>query len=80
MRITQPELAALCGAAEGSVHKALREMRDARLVTTRYGRITIWDPEGLRVVAELGEPERPAGPAEVMRDRPVSVRTASGMP
>ncbi len=79
VRITQPELAALCGAAEGSVHKALREMRDARLVTTRYGRITIWDLERLRTVAELDEPPRPAVP-EIIRDRPVAIRTVSEMP
>ncbi|MCY1142364.1 Crp/Fnr family transcriptional regulator [Actinoplanes sp. Pm04-4] len=51
VRITQPELAALCGAAEGSVHKALRELRDAHLVSTRYGRITVWDPHRLRAAA-----------------------------
>ncbi|MCO8276609.1 Crp/Fnr family transcriptional regulator [Actinoplanes sp. TRM 88003] len=51
VRLTQPELATLCGAAEGSVHKALRELRDAHLVSTRYGRITVWDPQRLRAAA-----------------------------
>jgi len=59
VRLTQPELAALCGAAEGSVHKALREMRDARLLTTRYGRITVWDLRRLRDTARLGRTEEP---------------------
>jgi CRP/FNR family transcriptional regulator, cyclic AMP receptor protein len=51
VRLTQPELAALCGAAEGSIHKALRELRDANLVSTRYGRITVWDLQRLRAAA-----------------------------
>jgi len=67
VRLTQPELAALCGAAEGSVHKALRELRDAHLVSTRYGRITVWDPQRLRAAA-------------VIPDRSASTRAASGTP
>ncbi|WP_250007766.1 Crp/Fnr family transcriptional regulator [Actinoplanes sp. M2I2] len=54
VRLTQPELAALCGAAEGSIHKALRELRDAHLVSTRYGRITVWDLRRLRDAAQAG--------------------------
>ncbi|WP_250037119.1 Crp/Fnr family transcriptional regulator [Paractinoplanes maris] len=54
VRLTQPELAALCGAAEGSIHKALRELRDAHLVSTRYGRITVWDQHRLRTAGRLG--------------------------
>ncbi|GAA0499327.1 Crp/Fnr family transcriptional regulator [Paractinoplanes deccanensis] len=48
IRLTQPELATLCGAAEISVHKALRDMRRSHLVSSRYGRIIVWDLSGLR--------------------------------
>ncbi|WP_240670303.1 Crp/Fnr family transcriptional regulator [Actinoplanes solisilvae] len=58
VRLTQPELATLCGAAEISVHKALREMRHSRLVTTRYGRITVWDLARLRNSADMAPDQR----------------------
>lgn len=41
--ITQPELATLSGAAEPTVHKALRRLRDAGVVSTGYRTIRIED-------------------------------------
>jgi CRP/FNR family transcriptional regulator, cyclic AMP receptor protein len=58
VRLTQPELATLCGAAEVSVHKALRAMRRAKVVTTRYGRITVWDLDALRDHADMAPGQR----------------------
>ncbi|MEV0004831.1 Crp/Fnr family transcriptional regulator [Micromonospora sp. NPDC050980] len=52
VRLTQPELATICGAAETSIQKALRELRADRLVDTDYRRITVRD---LRRLRELGE-------------------------
>ncbi len=39
--ITQPELAALCGAAEPTVHKALRGLRETGVISTGYRTIRI---------------------------------------
>ena len=36
INLTQPELATLCGAADITVHKALRELREAGLIGTTY--------------------------------------------
>jgi CRP/FNR family transcriptional regulator, cyclic AMP receptor protein len=52
--LTQPELAALVGAAERTVHKALAELRERRLVNTGYRRITVLDPQGLEAAIALG--------------------------
>lgn len=46
--LSQPELAGLCGAAEISVQKALRELRDDGLLSTGYRRITVLDLPALR--------------------------------
>jgi len=51
--LTQPELAGLCAAAEVSLHKAFRELREAHIVDTGYRRVIVLDPEALRVVADL---------------------------
>lgn len=53
VRLTQPELATMCGAAEITVQKALRDMRRSNLVSTRYGRITVWDLPALRGRADM---------------------------
>jgi CRP-like cAMP-binding protein len=53
VRLTQPELATMCGAAEISVQKALRELRRANVVSSRYGRITVLDLPALRGGADL---------------------------
>ncbi|WP_055497708.1 Crp/Fnr family transcriptional regulator [Streptomyces albus] len=46
--LTQPELATLCGAAEPTVHKALRRLREAGVVTTGYRSIRVEDLALLR--------------------------------
>lgn len=56
VRLTQPELATICGAAETSVQKALRELRSDGLVETDYRRITVPDLEALARCGEV-EPE-----------------------
>ena len=52
--LTQPELAALVGAAERTVHKALAELRERGLISTGYRRITVLDPQGLEAAVGLG--------------------------
>jgi CRP-like cAMP-binding protein len=54
-RLTQPELAALTGAAETTIHKGLRELRKEGLLETGYGSAVIRDLAGLRRVADLAE-------------------------
>jgi CRP/FNR family transcriptional regulator, cyclic AMP receptor protein len=49
--VTQSELAGLIGASEPAVHKALRALRDAEIIGTGYGRLTIVDISRLRRVA-----------------------------
>lgn len=49
--ITQSELAGLIGASEPAVHKALRVLRDAEIISTGYGRLTIADISRLRRIA-----------------------------
>ncbi|MCX4385348.1 Crp/Fnr family transcriptional regulator [Micromonospora peucetia] len=53
VRLTQPELASICGAAETSIQKALRELRTESLVDTDYRRITVRDLPRLRQLGEL---------------------------
>lgn len=52
-RLTQPELATLIGAAETTVHKVLRELRDEDLLVTGYRSTTIRDLPRLRKLADL---------------------------
>ena len=49
--LTQPELAAMVGASEPSVHRTLRQLRADGVVDTGYRRITIRDPAALDVIA-----------------------------
>jgi CRP/FNR family cyclic AMP-dependent transcriptional regulator len=49
--VTQSELAGLIGASEPAVHKALRALRDAEIIGTGYGRLTIADISRLRRIA-----------------------------
>jgi CRP-like cAMP-binding protein len=51
VRFTQAELAAATGAAETSVHKALRGLREAGIVRHGYGRIIILRPAELDSLA-----------------------------
>ncbi|GAB7052203.1 Crp/Fnr family transcriptional regulator [Catenuloplanes indicus] len=53
VQLTQPELAALCGASEVSVHRAMRQLRREGVVRSRYRRITIVDLPSLRHQADL---------------------------
>lgn len=50
--ITQSELAGLIGASEPAVHKAIRALRDAGVLSTGYGRMVVDDIAALRQIAE----------------------------
>ncbi|MEV8532856.1 Crp/Fnr family transcriptional regulator [Streptomyces sp. NPDC051211] len=52
-RLTQPEIAALTGAAETTIHKGLRELREEGLLETGYRTTTIRDLARLRKLADL---------------------------
>ncbi|MFE7270094.1 Crp/Fnr family transcriptional regulator [Streptomyces sp. NPDC057623] len=54
-RLTQPELAAFIGAAETTIHKGLRELRDEGLLVTGYRSTTIRDLPRLRRLADLAD-------------------------
>jgi CRP/FNR family cyclic AMP-dependent transcriptional regulator len=49
--LTQPELAAMVGASEPSVHKALRQLRNDSVVVTGYRQVVITDPAALDAIA-----------------------------
>jgi len=49
--LTQPELAAMVGASEPSVHKALRHLRAEGVVGTGYRRVVIRNPVALDAIA-----------------------------
>jgi CRP-like cAMP-binding protein len=49
--LTQPELAAMVGASEPSVHKALRQLRKDGAVVTGYRQVVITDPAALDAIA-----------------------------
>jgi CRP/FNR family cyclic AMP-dependent transcriptional regulator len=51
--LSQPELASLCGAAEITVQKALRELREDGLVVTGYRRVAVLDLPRLLLAGEL---------------------------
>ncbi|MET9761541.1 Crp/Fnr family transcriptional regulator [Streptomyces sp. NPDC006372] len=52
-RLTQPELAALTGAAETTIHKGLRELRREGLLETGYGSTLIRELDRLREIGDL---------------------------
>lgn len=54
VRLTQQELATICGAAETSIQKVLRELRERGLVETDYRRIVIRDLGGLCRAGRMG--------------------------
>ncbi|WP_406135890.1 Crp/Fnr family transcriptional regulator [Streptomyces sp. NBC_01089] len=59
--LSQPEMATLAGAAESSIHKALRALRESGAVVTGYRRITILDLDHLaRIALAAGAGESPA--------------------
>ncbi len=49
--LTQSEFAAMVGASEPSIQKALHRLRDDGIVVTSYRKIIITDPEALDLVA-----------------------------
>jgi len=53
-QLTQPEIATLTGAAETTIHKALRELRETGLLDTGYRSTTIRDLARLKQVGGLG--------------------------
>lgn len=53
--LTQPELAALVGAAEPTVHKALAELRRRDVIITRYRRTVVRDIAKLQMIARIEE-------------------------
>jgi CRP/FNR family transcriptional regulator, cyclic AMP receptor protein len=55
VRLTQPELATLCGAAEVSLQRAFSDLRKAGMVATRQGWLTVRDLGRLRLVANLDD-------------------------
>jgi hypothetical protein len=50
--VTQSELAGLISASEPAVHKALKALRDSRVIGTGYGRLVIRDIATVRHIAE----------------------------
>ncbi|WP_244367901.1 Crp/Fnr family transcriptional regulator [Micromonospora echinofusca] len=57
VHLTQPDLATICGAAETSVQKALREMRTEELIETDYRKLTVRNLAGLREAGMLDPDE-----------------------
>jgi CRP/FNR family transcriptional regulator, cyclic AMP receptor protein len=51
--LTQPELAAMVGASEPSVHKALRQLRSDGIVVTGYRQVIISNPMALDKIAGI---------------------------
>jgi CRP-like cAMP-binding protein len=48
IQLTQAELATLCGAAEISLQKSLRDLREADIIGTGYRQVIVRDAEALR--------------------------------
>jgi CRP-like cAMP-binding protein len=55
IQLSQPELASMCGAAEATVQKALRDLRDAGVVETGYRGVLIRDLPALHRIGEIDE-------------------------
>lgn len=53
LRLSQPELATMVGATESTIHKALRELRNERLLETSYRSTVLPDLDRLTELAEL---------------------------
>lgn len=51
--LTQRELAAILDITEPTAQRALRELREAGIILTKYRRLTVLDPKRLREAAEL---------------------------
>jgi RNA polymerase sigma factor (sigma-70 family) len=55
VELTQPELAALVGATEPSVHRALRQLRTGGALRTGYRQLVITDLDGLRRYGQVSD-------------------------
>ncbi|MEU3185128.1 Crp/Fnr family transcriptional regulator [Streptomyces sp. NPDC006923] len=66
-RLTQPELATMVGAAETTIHKVLRDLRDEGLLETGYRSTTIRDLPELERLADIRTPRGP-GPRRAAAD------------
>lgn len=60
IELTQGEIAALLGASRQSVNRILRELGEAGIVSTAYGRVVVEDAETLFHRAGLGAPAAPS--------------------
>ena len=54
VQLTQSELATMCGAAEITLQKAMRELRGCGIVDTGYRQVIVRDVAALRVCADVG--------------------------
>ncbi len=61
IELTQTELATLCGAADITVHKVLRELRESGLITTGYRGFVIRDAEALQDLGLMTRDTRSEG-------------------
>ncbi len=52
--LTQLELAAAAACSESTLRTILRELREARVLSTEYRRLVVLDPAGLDRLAEVG--------------------------
>jgi CRP-like cAMP-binding protein len=50
--LSQPELAAMIAIAQATVQKAIHELRERELIGTGYRRITVLDPDRLRMLSD----------------------------
>jgi CRP-like cAMP-binding protein len=57
VNLTQPEWAALVGAAEPTVHKCLADLRRSGVLSTGYRRLIVRDLAALRLIAGLPQHE-----------------------
>ena len=65
IHLTQDELATMCGAAEITLQKALRDLRTAGIVATGYRRMLVRDAAALQECADtpdVGRPRASPGP------------------
>jgi CRP-like cAMP-binding protein len=52
VRLSQPELATMVGVADATAQKALRDLRERRVISTGYRRVMILDLDELKVISE----------------------------
>jgi CRP/FNR family cyclic AMP-dependent transcriptional regulator len=54
VQLTQSELATMCGAAEITLQKAIRELRESGIVDTGYRHVVVRDAAALQLCADVG--------------------------